>query len=193
LTTRNAGADLAAQHERALAMRWRRFEHERGGYEDLIDIARHQATSATTTTSPRSRPKPSAPCRAPWPPSSTSPKCGRSSRPAQRAWMIVAEQEVQAFLDAGDLPAAGRQLHAIHQQAQARAAADPANTQWQRDLSVSHEKLDDLAVAAGDLATPAPPTRPPSTSPPGWPPPTPPTPNGSKTRSVSGRRIADLE
>ncbi len=31
------------------------------------------------------------------------------------------------------------------------AAADPSNTQWQRDLSVSHNKLGDLAVAAGDL------------------------------------------
>ena len=32
------------------------------------------------------------------------------------------------------------------------AAADPANTGWQRDLSISHNKLGDVAVAAGDLA-----------------------------------------
>jgi hypothetical protein len=32
------------------------------------------------------------------------------------------------------------------------AAADPANAGWQRDLSVSHTKLGDLARAAGDLA-----------------------------------------
>ena len=32
------------------------------------------------------------------------------------------------------------------------AAADPANTEWQRDLSVSHNKLGDVAAAAGDLA-----------------------------------------
>ena len=32
------------------------------------------------------------------------------------------------------------------------AAADPANTEWQRDLSVSHDKLGDVAIAAGDLA-----------------------------------------
>ena len=32
------------------------------------------------------------------------------------------------------------------------AAADPANTEWQRDLSISHERLGDVAVAAGDLA-----------------------------------------
>jgi hypothetical protein len=32
------------------------------------------------------------------------------------------------------------------------AAADPANTAWQRDLSVSRDKLGDVAVAGGDLA-----------------------------------------
>jgi hypothetical protein len=32
------------------------------------------------------------------------------------------------------------------------AAADPANTDWQRELSVSHIKLGDVARAAGDLA-----------------------------------------
>jgi hypothetical protein len=32
------------------------------------------------------------------------------------------------------------------------AAADPANTGWQRDLSVSHNRLGDLAAAAGDTA-----------------------------------------
>jgi hypothetical protein len=32
------------------------------------------------------------------------------------------------------------------------AAADPANTQWQRDLSVSHERLGEVAAAAGELA-----------------------------------------
>jgi hypothetical protein len=69
----------------------------------------------------------------------------------ERTWILVADLEVQALLRAGDLPAATRQLHAIHQQIQARAAADPANTGWQRDLSVSHDKLGDVAVATGDL------------------------------------------
>ena len=72
--------------------------------------------------------------------------------PAERAWILVAELEFKALLRAGDLRAATRQLHAIHDQVQARAAADPANTEWQRDLSVSHDKLGDVAIAAGDLA-----------------------------------------
>jgi hypothetical protein len=43
LVTRNAQADLTAQHERALAMRLRRFQQQRGNYDDLIDIPRHLA------------------------------------------------------------------------------------------------------------------------------------------------------
>ncbi len=31
------------------------------------------------------------------------------------------------------------------------AAADPTNTQWQRDLSISHERLGELAQARADL------------------------------------------
>ena len=30
------------------------------------------------------------------------------------------------------------------------AARDPANTQWQRDLSVSHDRIGDVLVAQGD-------------------------------------------
>jgi len=70
---------------------------------------------------------------------------------AERAWILAAELEDQALLNAGDLPGAIRQLQAIHQQVLTRAAADPASAEWQRDLSVSHSKLGDLAVAAGDL------------------------------------------
>ncbi|MFM7688410.1 MAG: tetratricopeptide repeat protein, partial [Alphaproteobacteria bacterium] len=32
------------------------------------------------------------------------------------------------------------------------AASDPSNTEWQRDLSVSHEKIGEILQAQGDLA-----------------------------------------
>jgi hypothetical protein len=38
-------------------------------------------------------------------------------------------------------------------QIEARAEADPASTDWQRDLSIGHNRLGDLARAAGDRAT----------------------------------------
>ena len=152
LVTGNLGNNFSEQHARALAMRLRRFEHGHGTYDDLIDIPRHLAalgryddiadvaeqatqmlpgTLATVAFLAEIRPLiPSA----------------------ERAWILVADLEVQALLRAGDLPAATGQLHAMHQQIQARAAAGPANTGWQRDLSVSHERLGDVARAAGDLA-----------------------------------------
>jgi len=34
--------------------------------------------------------------------------------------------------------------------AEALAARDPANTEWQRDLSVSHNKIGDVLLAQGD-------------------------------------------
>ena len=43
LVTRNTGADLSGEHERALAMRFRRFSQQRGSYADMVDIPRHLA------------------------------------------------------------------------------------------------------------------------------------------------------
>jgi hypothetical protein len=53
---------------------------------------------------------------------------------------------------AGDLAAARAAYQASLDIAVGLAAADPANTGWQRDLSVGHNKLGDVASAAGDLA-----------------------------------------
>ncbi|HUZ54305.1 MAG TPA: CHAT domain-containing protein, partial [Streptosporangiaceae bacterium] len=152
LITRNAG-DLSLQHARALTMRMRRLDEQRGSYDDLVDIPRHLAhlrryddlanfadetvqelPGILATVAYLAEIRPLIP-------------------PTERAWILVAWQEANALLTAGDLPSAGRMLQAAHPRVATRAAADPANTGWQRDLSVSHEKLGDLAVTAGDLAT----------------------------------------
>jgi tetratricopeptide (TPR) repeat protein len=153
LVTRNTHTGTVVLHERALAMRMRRFQQNRGTIDDLLDIPRHLAalhrwddiagiaeqatrvlpgTLATVAYLAETRPL---------------------IPPEQRAWILVADFEVQALLAAGDLPAATRQLQLMHQQVEARAAADPGNADWRRDLSVSHERLGNVAVAAGDLAT----------------------------------------
>lgn len=181
LVTRNIGTGLRAQHERALAMRvppvptaagrLRRSDRHPppprrpAPHDDIPGIAQQAiailpGTLATVAYLAEIRPLIPA---------------------AERAWILVADLEVQALLSAGDLPAATRQLRAIHQQVQARAAADPANTGWQRDLSVSHNKIGDLAVAAGDLAAARTAHQASLASACGWPPPTPPTPDGSGT------------
>jgi len=47
---------------------------------------------------------------------------------------------------------------ARHRLVKKLAAGDPTNSQWQRDLSVSYEKLGDVAVAQGQLERPRGPT-----------------------------------
>ena len=152
LASRHTAADPVALHERALAMRLRRFQQHRGSYDDLLDIPRHlaalhryddiagiaeQATQmlpgTLATVAYLAEIRPLIP-------------------PAQRAWLLVADLEAQALLRAGNLPAATGQLEAIHHQIQTRASADPASTQWQHAQAASHERLGDVAVAAGDLA-----------------------------------------
>ena len=152
LVTRNTGADLSGEHERALAMRFRRFEQQRGGYADLVDIPRHLAALGRYNEVGGI----AAQAERVLPGTLAIVAYLAEVRPlipaAERAWIQVAEQEFNALLRAGDLGSATRQMHAIHDQVQARAAADPASTEWQRDLSVIRNKLGDLAVAAGDLA-----------------------------------------
>ena len=78
--------------------------------------------------------------------------------------------------------------------------ADPANTEWQRDLSVCHEKLGDVAAwRPGDLAAARDPYQASLDIAHGWPQPTPPTPSGSATcrsattsSGTSRRRQGDL-
>ena len=54
------------------------------------------------------------------------------------------------FLKTRDLAAAKGAFTAALRLAESRLARDPANTEWQRDLSVSHNKIGDLLLAQGD-------------------------------------------
>ena len=146
-------SQVAALHERALAMRMRRFEQRRGTYDDLLDIPRHLAVlgrydDIAGVARQATRILPGTLATAAY----LAEVCPLIP-PDQGPWVLVADLEVQALLSAGNLPAATRQLEAIHQQVQARVAADSANTQWQRNLSISRIKLGNVAEAAGDLAT----------------------------------------
>jgi len=116
LVIRSSSSDQSSLHERALAMRLRRFKQARGTYADLLDLPRHLAvlnrwddiadivnqavqmlSGTLATVAFLAEVRPLIP-------------------PAERAWMLTAELEVQALLDAGDLPGATRQLQVIHQQ-----------------------------------------------------------------------------
>ncbi|MCI0690172.1 MAG: CHAT domain-containing protein, partial [Sporichthyaceae bacterium] len=153
LVTRNAGHDLTEQHIRALAMRERRFDTGVGTYLDLLDIPRHLAhlgryDDITDLAGQAIRILEGTLAAAAF-----LAEIHPLIPPSERAWITVADLELQTFIASGDLTAARRLADDIHNQVQDRAAGDPANTEWQRDLSVSHNKLGDLATAAGDLAT----------------------------------------
>ena len=152
LVTSNNETDVTPLHERALTMRRRRFEQQRGSYEDLLDIPRHLAALGRWDDVAGLAAQAVQALRGTLATVAYLAEIRPLIPTAERAWILVADLEVQALLRAGDLPAATRQLQTIHQQVEARAAVDPANTEWQRDLSVSHEKAGDVATAAGDLA-----------------------------------------
>jgi hypothetical protein len=52
-----------------------------------------------------------------------------------------------------DTPTADQHYRASLTIAERLAATDPTNAEYQRDLSISHNRLGDLAVAAGDTPT----------------------------------------
>ena len=145
--------DLTEQHRRAQDLHLHRFQQGTADYSDLLDLPRHLArleryddiaslaeafapklpgTLATATYLTEVRPL----------------------IPVQhRAAFFVAQLELNAVLAAGQLPGSWRLARLMLQQASARSASDDTNTEWQRDLSVSHSRLGELAVTAGDLAT----------------------------------------
>jgi tetratricopeptide (TPR) repeat protein len=64
------------------------------------------------------------------------------------SWTQVQLGDAKAVL--GQSKAAMASYKTAQSIAEALAARDPANTEWQRDLSVSHEKIGDVLVAQGD-------------------------------------------
>ncbi len=88
---------------------------------------------------------------------------GRDARAALTAYQRAAEYEPEdtrtlfaigdLHLQLGDSDAAALRFRSAAAIAEALAARDPANTAWQRDLSVSHEKIGNVLLAQGDRST----------------------------------------
>jgi predicted negative regulator of RcsB-dependent stress response len=68
--------------------------------------------------------------------------------PSLEAWGLNGRGDV--LVAQGDGPGALAAYQASLAIAEGLAKHDPANTQWQRDLSVSHERIGDVLVAQGD-------------------------------------------
>lgn len=69
--------------------------------------------------------------------------------PTERAWVLVADLELTNFLAVGDLSSAARLADAFHHNIDIRAAADPTNTEWQRNLWISRQRMASLQTSRG--------------------------------------------
>ena len=103
LVTRNTHTDLTAQHERALAMRLRRFAQQRGSYDDLLDIPRHLAALRRYDDIPGIAAQAAQILPGTLATVAYLAEIRPLIPPAERAWILVADLEVQALLSAGDL------------------------------------------------------------------------------------------
>ena len=65
-------------------------------------------------------------------------------------WWLI--QAGDAWATAGNSTQAMQVLTRAREVANRQVASDPSNSQWQRDLSVSHNKIGDMQSAQGDLA-----------------------------------------
>jgi hypothetical protein len=147
--------DLVGRHERGAAMRLRRLNSGRGGFEDVVEWVRHLAGSGDYDAAVAAAFKA---CGV------VGGEVGVSALLAEvvpviprehRGFLALADRECEALIALG-LTSATRQrrldMLTISEQ---RAAAAPNDAGYQRDLSISHHKMGDLAVAAGDSATAA--------------------------------------
>ncbi|WP_058554598.1 tetratricopeptide repeat protein [Thiohalocapsa sp. ML1] len=80
-----------------------------------------------------------------------APPDGAGQQAAERRIGVAANWQGNIAVAEGRLDAAAAHYAEYHRIAARLAAADPANTGWQRDLSVSHNKLGDVAVSQGRL------------------------------------------
>jgi tetratricopeptide (TPR) repeat protein len=74
----------------------------------------------------------------------------RDGQKSHRHWAQLGLGDI--LVQRGDLTAALREYQQAAEVADRLAKADPGNAVWQRDLSVSHNKVGDVLVAQGNLA-----------------------------------------
>ena len=149
---KHQGDTAADRHLRAHDMRWHRITGRRGGFDDLVEMARHLAAAGRTddlvdfafaisnqlpgelaVAAFLGEVLPSVPQEHP-------------------RFLPLMGREQQALIATGNRAAALTRAQEQLRVAQVRVDTEPSNVGFQRDLSVSYSKLGDLAQAAGDAA-----------------------------------------
>jgi hypothetical protein len=142
--------ELPVRHQRGADMRLHRLNCGRGGFDDILELIRHlvgcrrydDAVAAAfhgcdmvggevAVSALLADTVPLIPTHHP-------------------RFLELADRECTALLAIGLASATTHRYHQLLHIAEERAQADPGNAGYQRDLSVSHSNLGDLAVATGD-------------------------------------------
>jgi hypothetical protein len=185
LRTRISDEERVDRRRRAADMRLHRINTGRAGFDDLTEYIAHLAGCGDHDTA----------VNAAW--QAVDGVGGEVAVAALLAevvpliptthpdYLALADRECQALTAIGLVSATLDRYHAIHSVAGQRAAADPDNAGYQRDLSISHNKLGDRAVTAGDTRTADQHYRTALTIRERLPPPTPTTPDTSATSTTS--------
>ncbi|MGI9000608.1 MAG: CHAT domain-containing protein [Pseudonocardia sp.] len=153
LHERHTDDDLEQCHRRGAAMRLHRLTTGRGGFDDLVELIRHHTgcheydnaveiafqacdllDGEVAISALLAEVVPLIPTEHP-------------------GFLALADRECEALQSIGLFNATTERRHMLLAIAESRAAADPGNAGYQRDLSISHDNLGNLAVAAGDSTT----------------------------------------
>ncbi len=140
----------AERHGRAERMRLARLDAGRGDFADVVEVARHRSAQhrfddVVTFTLDIAEMLTGE--------SSVAALLGEvvpMVPPDSRGFLELVDRELAALLNIGITSAAWERGDAMVASARRLAEADPANSQAQRDLSISYNKLADVAVAVGD-------------------------------------------
>jgi hypothetical protein len=141
------------RHSRALDMRWTRLRSSRWVFADLVDAGRHYAALSRFDDLEQFT---HAAIAAIGGTSGSAALLGELVPlvpPVSRPFLILVDLELGLLTDLGLTAAARTRGQALIDTARRLAEADPSNSQAQRDLSISYERLADMAVRNGDLDT----------------------------------------
>jgi tetratricopeptide (TPR) repeat protein len=146
------GDGVADRHLRARDMRWHRITNQRGGFDDLVEIARHLAAAGRTDDLVRFAVDTSKALRGELAVAAFLGEVLPSVPREHPDFLPLMDREQQALIATGNGAAAQTRVQEKLRVAQDRAEADPSNLGFQRDLSVVYERLGDLARVVGDAA-----------------------------------------
>ena len=146
---------VGERHRRALAMRMARLEAGRGDLGDFVEVCRHLSETDQFDDLVGFASQVSTAVAAQLGELSVAAFLGEVLPLVPEdvdGYLWLADREREALAQTGSLSAAVQRASALLAVAQELADQDPTNATAQRDLSVIHEKLGNLALQAGDGA-----------------------------------------